>query len=106
MSVYNLQIKLDRETEQVLRELAKEDKRPLSSYCRVILMNWVEEQKQQGNIETTYTEPQEIEVVETKKKLKRPSKALKSPSKPVESRTETITLDDDTPKITGLFGMA
>lgn len=106
MSVYNLQIKLDKDTERLLRELAKEDNRPLSSYCRVVLMNWVQEQKQQGNIEITYTEPQEIEVVETKKKLKRPSKVIKGPSKPIESKTETITLDDDTPKITGLFGMA
>ena len=106
MSVYNLQIKLDKETEKVLRDLAKEDKRPLSSYCRVILMNWVQEQKQQGNIVHNPTVVEEIPVVETKKKLKRPSKVTKSPSKPVESRTETITLDDDTPKITGLFGMA
>lgn len=35
--VYNLQVKISKETEYKLRELAKADKRKLSSYVRVVL---------------------------------------------------------------------
>lgn len=100
MSVYNLQIKLDRDTEKVLRELAKDDNRPLSSYCRVVLMEWVKSQ----NIVLPKVDHKEITVVETKRKLRRPTTKSNNIHKEipkVEVKTQTLKLEDDSPNILG-----
>lgn len=104
--VYNLQVKLDKKIENILRKLANEDHRKLSNYCRVILTNWAMEHEPNLDIkeEDISVPTKKIEKVESSKKtLKRPSKKVNSPSKPVESNMETITLDLDTPKISGQF---
>ena len=41
--VYNLQVKISKETEAKLRKLAAKDKRKLSSYVRVMIENLVED---------------------------------------------------------------
>lgn len=40
--IYNLQVKISKDTEKKLRKLADEDKRKLSSYVRVVLEKLVE----------------------------------------------------------------
>ena len=103
--VYNLQVKLDRKTEKVLRKLAEEDQRKLSNYCRVILTNWALENESNLDIiedQETVAPPKKVET--SKKKLvKKPTKEVKTSS---DNRTETITLSDDMPKISGSFGLA
>ena len=112
--VYNLQVKLDKKTEKILRELGKREQRKISNYCKVILTNWANENEPYLDIEVQESNKEnknltnELPKVESspKKVLKRPSKVTDSPSKHSESTLETIILDEDTPKITGLFGMA
>lgn len=114
--VYNLQIKLDKKTEKILRVLAKNDDRTLSNYCMVVLKKWVE--GQEVDVDLQQDEETTTPRVETKTKkstkLKRPStnktvvtppREVQGTPKTVESKVETITLDIDTPKISGQFNM-
>ena len=100
--VYNLQVKLDRKTEKILRQLAKEDDRTLSNYCMVALKKLAEEHNLVVDVE-------EKVVVSKPKTLKKSVKVEKPQEKPqteksVEiKKTETITLSNDMPSITGQF---
>ena len=97
--VYNLQVKLDRKTEKILRQLAKEDDRTLSNYCMVALKKLAEEHNLVVDVE-------EKVVVSKPKTLKKSVKVEKPPQteKSVEiKKTETITLSNDMPNISGHF---
>ena len=96
--VYNLQVKLDRKTEKILRQLAKEDDRTLSNYCMVALKKLAEEHNLVVDVE-------EKVVVNKPKTLKKSVKVEKTPqNNPVEiKKTETITLSNDMPNISGHF---
>ena len=96
--VYNLQVKLDRKTEKILRQLAKEDDRTLSNYCMVVLKKLAEEHNLVVDVE-------EKVVVSKPKTLKKSVKVEKPQTeKSVEiKKTETITLSNDMPNISGHF---
>lgn len=101
--VYNLQVKLDRKTEKILRQLAKEDDRTLSNYCMVVLKKLAEEHNLVVDVE-------EKVVVSKPKTLKKSVKVEKPQEKPPQTeksveikKTETISLSNDMPSITGHF---
>lgn len=105
--VYNLQVKLDRKTEKILRRLAKEDDRTLSNYCMVVLKKLAEEHNLVVDVEEekiVVNKPK----TENKKlvKVEKVQQNCPNSTKSVEiKKSETITLSNDTPNIIGHFGL-
>ena len=105
--VYHLQVKLDKETKKILSDLAELDERKLSNYCKVILTNWAMDNKSLLDLDECVVPLEEKKVETLKKPLKRVSKKSPYENVSVEPRTETIKLNNnDSPKVTGTFGMA